>query len=318
MISEEGKIYMEQARPLWDYGEQYIAFKANGRPINSPLGRLRLGEDLRIYVPHLAAYLFYFTEMAKAPHDYTMSFIGTETTDVEKLTNTGQEMYRSYGVIRTLYEKPELSTILGDMSPMKRVLFLLTTFPEMSDFTHTTIPAQFEDIHAFFSYIDELMAYFNQQQLEEYHQRQKEQAPQNPQPKLPPRTEEEQKMISATLDFLKENAEAQGASTIPTEKDAAALVKKVRGAVEKIGSHKPPPEQACFVATAVYQHSKHPQVNALRHWRDHTLRQSSAGRTFIRWYYRRGPGLARVVETVPWLRKPVRWVLNWWIKMIYR
>lgn len=51
----------------------------------------------------------------------------------------------------------------------------------------------------------------------------------------------------------------------------------------------------CFVATAAYGDRLHPEVVALRRWRDERLVRHAAGRAFIRIYRIVGPLLARVV-----------------------
>lgn len=58
------------------------------------------------------------------------------------------------------------------------------------------------------------------------------------------------------------------------------------------GRHKTEAEQkasACYVATMVYGNYNHPQVVALRGFRDDTLQHSALGRAFIRFYYRNSP-----------------------------
>ena len=67
---------------------------------------------------------------------------------------------------------------------------------------------------------------------------------------------------------------------------------------------------ACFIATAVYGDYDHPQVRKLRAFRDHVLMKSRAGRRFVHWYYRVGPGLAEWVEGRQILNKVVKSLLN--------
>ena len=57
---------------------------------------------------------------------------------------------------------------------------------------------------------------------------------------------------------------------------------------------------ACFVATAAYGHRGHPEVAALRHFRDNHLVRTGAGRAFVRTYWIVGPRIATMVgsETV--------------------
>lgn len=52
---------------------------------------------------------------------------------------------------------------------------------------------------------------------------------------------------------------------------------------------------SCFVATAVYGSPTHPDVLALRRFRDEVLVRHAAGRAFIRVYWLVGPRLARLV-----------------------
>ena len=53
------------------------------------------------------------------------------------------------------------------------------------------------------------------------------------------------------------------------------------------------PSSGCFVATACYGDSEHPDVVTLRQWRDGRLQQTRAGRRFIAAYYRVSPPIAR-------------------------
>ena len=52
----------------------------------------------------------------------------------------------------------------------------------------------------------------------------------------------------------------------------------------------------CFVATAVYGSSEHPDVTCLRQFRDTFLAMNPLGRYFIDIYYTHGPRLARLAE----------------------
>lgn len=51
----------------------------------------------------------------------------------------------------------------------------------------------------------------------------------------------------------------------------------------------------CFIATAAYGSYLHPFVKILRDFRDNVLMTSSAGKTFVAWYYRVSPPLARII-----------------------
>ena len=66
---------------------------------------------------------------------------------------------------------------------------------------------------------------------------------------------------------------------------------------------------SCFVATACFGDPDHPTVTALRRFRDDVLMRLAPGRAFIDWYYRRGPGLARLLDRLPALKRPVRLML---------
>ena len=52
----------------------------------------------------------------------------------------------------------------------------------------------------------------------------------------------------------------------------------------------------CFVATAAYQNSEHPDVVFLRYFRDSFLSKHHRGQQFVDWYWRTGPKLAVVVR----------------------
>jgi hypothetical protein len=62
----------------------------------------------------------------------------------------------------------------------------------------------------------------------------------------------------------------------------------------------------CFVATAAYGDSHHPEVVFLRWYRDSILVNSTAGRAFIRLYWYVGPHLAKLVSPFPLVRRVVR------------
>ena len=69
-------------------------------------------------------------------------------------------------------------------------------------------------------------------------------------------------------------------------------------------------QSSCFVATAVYGGDQGWQVMRLRQWRDSVLVRSLIGRLFIRVYESIGPGLAEIVRTRDWARRPLRSVLD--------
>lgn len=55
-------------------------------------------------------------------------------------------------------------------------------------------------------------------------------------------------------------------------------------------------DSACFVATAAYGDRMHPDVVALRAYRDQTLSHYAAGRMFIKFYWIVGPKMAKLVH----------------------
>lgn len=72
----------------------------------------------------------------------------------------------------------------------------------------------------------------------------------------------------------------------------------------------------CFVATAAYGDWRHPEVEFLRWYRDNILVKSTAGRTFIRFYWQVGPHLAKVVSPHPRVRKAVRSTLSRFVHVL--
>ena len=72
---------------------------------------------------------------------------------------------------------------------------------------------------------------------------------------------------------------------------------------------------ACFIATAVYGDYDHPQVRVLRRFRDEVLLKSAAGRRFVRWYYRVGPGLGEWVKKSKIIKDCISVLLNQFIKL---
>jgi tetratricopeptide (TPR) repeat protein len=61
-------------------------------------------------------------------------------------------------------------------------------------------------------------------------------------------------------------------------------------------------ESTCFVATAAMGDPRHPDVVAIRGWRDETLARAAAGRALIRIYEVVGPEAARALRRSPLLR----------------
>jgi hypothetical protein len=55
----------------------------------------------------------------------------------------------------------------------------------------------------------------------------------------------------------------------------------------------------CAVATWAFASENAPEVRALRKFRDERLSRSAAGRGFVRWYYRNGASVVRVLDRLP-------------------
>ena len=72
---------------------------------------------------------------------------------------------------------------------------------------------------------------------------------------------------------------------------------------------------ACYVATMVYGDYNHPQVIALREFRDNFLRSSRVGRAFIGFYYRNSPIWVEKMQDKKAINKLIRKVLNILIKI---
>jgi hypothetical protein len=68
-------------------------------------------------------------------------------------------------------------------------------------------------------------------------------------------------------------------------------------------AHKVIQVSRCFVATELVEHVHVDTIPALRDYRDEVLVKSRAGRAFVAWYYRKGPGIAERVGAAPaWVR----------------
>lgn len=66
----------------------------------------------------------------------------------------------------------------------------------------------------------------------------------------------------------------------------------------------------CFVASVAYDDPNHPDVMFLRGFRDNVLSKSPNGQSFIAWYWRNGPKLAKVVGKSIVLRNGARLVIS--------
>jgi len=66
----------------------------------------------------------------------------------------------------------------------------------------------------------------------------------------------------------------------------------------------------CFIATAVYGDYYAPEVIALRRFRDESLNPYTAGRIFIKAYYRLSPPIAKFVSQHPLLASAIKPLLD--------
>ena len=84
------------------------------------------------------------------------------------------------------------------------------------------------------------------------------------------------------------------------------------------GRHKTEAEQkasACYIATMVYGDYNHPQVVALRGFRDNTLQSSAFGRAFIRYYYKHSPAWVEKMQDKKTINRIIRTILDKFIKL---
>ncbi|MEW6026300.1 MAG: CFI-box-CTERM domain-containing protein, partial [Planctomycetota bacterium] len=68
--------------------------------------------------------------------------------------------------------------------------------------------------------------------------------------------------------------------------------------------------QSCFIATAVYGNPMHPNVVALRNFRDKYLLTNKPGSAFVKWYYRTSPPIAEYLKKTPLQASAVRLALT--------
>lgn len=74
----------------------------------------------------------------------------------------------------------------------------------------------------------------------------------------------------------------------------------------------------CFIATAAYGTSTAHEINVLRSFRDNVLMKESAGRSFISFYYRVSPTIAKMISKSGALKFATRILLAPIIKAVKR
>ncbi|WP_242541308.1 CFI-box-CTERM domain-containing protein [Phormidium pseudopriestleyi] len=103
-------------------------------------------------------------------------------------------------------------------------------------------------------------------------------------------------------------------STKP-DKTSDETLKKLRNSFKKISetSFFPKFESnggGCFVATAAYSSSNHPDLDTFRQFRDRTLLTNPLGRLVVSVYYQIGPQIAQYVNRSLSVKKIVRFLLE--------
>lgn len=102
----------------------------------------------------------------------------------------------------------------------------------------------------------------------------------------------------------------------PIKEESDESFKTIRKALSEISSQEICPltlEESgggCFVATAAYSSSSHPDLDTFRKFRDRTLLTSPFGRLLVSVYYQISPQLAQYVNRSFYLKKIVRFLLE--------
>jgi hypothetical protein len=95
---------------------------------------------------------------------------------------------------------------------------------------------------------------------------------------------------------------------------------KIRSALDKISSTEVCPVTldstgACFIATAAYSTSTHPDIDTFRNFRDERLLTNPVGKQLVSLYYQISPSLAKYMETQPaiksFLRQQLQHLAEW-------
>ncbi|MDA8100456.1 MAG: hypothetical protein M0042_12640, partial [Nitrospiraceae bacterium] len=89
----------------------------------------------------------------------------------------------------------------------------------------------------------------------------------------------------------------------------SGLSNEVTGIPEPLVAYPALPKSGCFIATAAYGSADASPVRVLRAFRDRFLLSTTAGRSFVRWYYASSPRWAAFVNGHAWLRPVVQAML---------
>ena len=77
-----------------------------------------------------------------------------------------------------------------------------------------------------------------------------------------------------------------------------------------------PKKKGCFIATAAYGTPFASEIQVLRRWRDHTLRNNLLGRCFVVFYYWVSPSIAKVIARHELLKRMTRKILRPIIRLV--
>ncbi|MNJ91186.1 hypothetical protein D3C87_88330 [compost metagenome] len=72
----------------------------------------------------------------------------------------------------------------------------------------------------------------------------------------------------------------------------------------------------CFIATSAFESPLAWEVQSLRYFRDHRLKNSAAGRQFVLMYYKHSPRIACLLDRQAWMKPAVRAALRALIKCV--
>ena len=104
---------------------------------------------------------------------------------------------------------------------------------------------------------------------------------------------------------------------VKPENESDRMFKKIREALQKISSTKiclveleSTSSSGCFIATAAYSTSTHPDLDTFRNFRDEKLLTNAVGKQLVKLYYRISPSIAQYVEKQPAIKSFVRYQLE--------